>query len=216
MPGYDHGMSEPPESAPRAEQIAPGIWHWSVKNSNIGGNTSASHAVATDAGSVWIDPVRVDDADSLPAPEAIVLTSRGHQRSAWHYRDQLGVRVWAPQGGEGYEQDPDVLYGADDELPGGLRQLPTPGFGDAKYALHRDAQGDTPAFMLVGDLLSRDAAGDLRMLPPQFQSDPEAAHQSLQAVAGESYQVLLIGHGGPELEDASARVSAVAEATPAP
>src|SRR4051794_21200402 len=123
LPGYDHGMSEPPESAPRAEQIAPGLWHWSVNNSNIGGNVSASHAVATDAGSVWIDPVRVDDADSLPAPEAIVLTSRGHQRSAWHYREQLGVQVWAPQGGEGYEQQPDVLYGAGDELPGGLRQL---------------------------------------------------------------------------------------------
>src|SRR5262249_20719436 len=116
-------MSEPPESAARAEQVAPGVWHWSVNNSNIGGNLSASHAVATAAGSVWIDPVRLDDHDSLPAPEAIVLTSRGHQRSAWHYREQLGVQVWAPQGGEGYEQEPDVLYGEHDELPGDLRHL---------------------------------------------------------------------------------------------
>jgi hypothetical protein len=209
-------VSEPPESAPRAEQIAPGLYHWSVKNSNIGGNTSASHAVATDGGSVWIDPVRVDDPDSLPAPEAIVLTSRGHQRSAWHYRELLGVQVWAPQGGEGYEQEPDVLYGADDQLPGGLQQLATPGFGDAKFALHRGAEGDSPSFMLVGDLLSRDAAGQLRMLPPQFQSDPAAAHESLRAVAGERFQVLMIGHGGPEVAGGDEQVRAVLEATPAP
>jgi hypothetical protein len=109
-----------------------------------------------------------------------------------------------------------VLYGADDQLPGGLQQLATPGFGDAKFALHRGAEGDSPSFMLVGDLLSRDAAGQLRMLPPQFQSDPAAAHESLRAVAGERFQVLMIGHGGPEVEGGDEQVRAVLEATPAP
>src|SRR6478672_3410368 len=74
--GYDLAMSEPLEAADNVEQIAPGVWHWSIQNSNIGGNTSASHALGDEDGSVWIDPVRVDDPDSLPRPQAIVLTSR--------------------------------------------------------------------------------------------------------------------------------------------
>jgi len=43
-------MSEPPEAADNVEQIAPGVWHWTIHNSNIGGNISASHALGGEEG----------------------------------------------------------------------------------------------------------------------------------------------------------------------
>ncbi|HET6849919.1 MAG TPA: hypothetical protein VFH74_13730 [Gaiellales bacterium] len=194
-------MSEPPEAATTVEQIAPGVWHWSIRNSNIGGNVSASHAIGGPDGSVWIDPVRLEDPESLPRPEAIVLTSRGHQRAAWRYRRELGVPVHAPRGGEGYDEEPDVLYSEGDPLPQGLVAIPTPGFGDAKFALHRPAQGDTPALMVVGDLVMRRDDGSLTTIPPQFQSDPDAARGSVERVAGERFDLLLIGHAQPLGDD---------------
>src|SRR5205085_650962 len=78
--GYDLAMSEPPEAADNVEQIAPGVWHWTIHNSNIGGNISASHALGGEEGSVWIDPVRVGDPASLPRPQAIVLNSLAGRR----------------------------------------------------------------------------------------------------------------------------------------
>jgi len=71
-------MSEPPEAADNVEQIAPGVWHWTIHNSNIGGNISASHALGGEEGSVWIDPVRVGDPSSLPRPQAIVKGTTRH------------------------------------------------------------------------------------------------------------------------------------------
>ena len=200
VPGYDLAVSEPPEAADNVAEVAPGVWHWSIHNSNIGGNISASHAIGDESGSVWIDPVRVEDPDSLPRPQAIVLTSRGHQRAAWRYRREFGVPVHAPRGGEGYDEEPDSLYGEGDPLPQGLVAIPTPGFGDAKFALHRAAQGDTPSLMITGDLvMHRD--GSLTTIPPQFQSDPVAARGSLERVAGEAFDLLLIGHASPVSSD---------------
>jgi glyoxylase-like metal-dependent hydrolase (beta-lactamase superfamily II) len=75
--------------------------------------------------------------------------------------------------------------------------IPTPGFGDAKFALHRAAQGETPSLMIVGDLVMRRDDGSLTTIPPQFQSDPAAARSSVERVAGEMFDLLLIGHGPP-------------------
>jgi Metallo-beta-lactamase superfamily len=194
-------MSEPPEAADTVEQVAPGVWHWSIHNSHIGGNLSASHALAAEDGSVWIDPVRVEDPTALPRPDAIVLTSRGHQRAAWRYRRELGVPIHAPRGGEGYDEEPDSLYEEGDPLPHGLVAIPTPGFGDAKFALRRAAQGETPSLMIVGDLVMRRDDDSLTTIPPQFQSDPAAARASLERVAGETFDLLLIGHAPPVSAD---------------
>ncbi len=211
MCGYDLAMSEPPEAADNVEQVAPGVWHWSIHNSNIGGNVSASHAVGSVDGAVWVDPVRVTDPESLPKPEAIVLTSRGHQRAAWRYRRELGVTVHAPLGGEGYDEEPDVLYTEGDPLPQGLVAIPTPGFGDAKFALHRPAQGETPALMIVGDLVMRPGGGSLAQMPERFQSDPAAARSSLERVAGKPFDLLLIGHAGPVSDDPQAQMQSLLE-----
>jgi hypothetical protein len=45
-------MSEAPEIAGDAWIVVPGVWHWRIRNSTIGGSTSSSQAVAEEDGSV--------------------------------------------------------------------------------------------------------------------------------------------------------------------
>ena len=40
-------MTEPREIAAAAEEVAPGLWTWSISNSNIGGHISSSQALLT-------------------------------------------------------------------------------------------------------------------------------------------------------------------------
>jgi hypothetical protein len=51
--------------------------------------------------------------------------------------------------------------------------------------------------MIVGDLVMRKEDGSLTTIPPQFQSDPAAARNSLERVASETFDLLLIGHAPP-------------------
>jgi len=89
-------MTEPREIAPSAEEVLPGLWHWRISNSTIGGPTSSSQALLTREGLVLIDPVHLDERalGALPRPTATLLTARCHQRSAWRYRRELGAEVW--------------------------------------------------------------------------------------------------------------------------
>ena len=43
-------MTEPREIASSAQEVAPGLWHWRISNSNIGGHTSSSQALMTREG----------------------------------------------------------------------------------------------------------------------------------------------------------------------
>jgi hypothetical protein len=79
----------------------------------------------------------------------------------------------------------------------GIGGDPTPGLGDAKFALHRAAQGETPSLMIVDDLGLRQDDGSLTTIPPQFQSDPVAARDSVERVASKTFDLLLIGHTPP-------------------
>ena len=77
-------MSEPREIAAVADEVAPGLWHWRISNSGIGGNVSSSQALMTMDGCVLIDPVGLDASAlaALPRPMATLLTARCHQRAA--------------------------------------------------------------------------------------------------------------------------------------
>ena len=92
-------VSEPHEVADGYEQVVAGIYHWRIHNSSIGGATSSAHAVTEGETTVFIDPLQLAPAAlaELPAPSAILLTARCHQRSAWRYRRQFGAEVWLPQ-----------------------------------------------------------------------------------------------------------------------
>lgn len=189
-------MTEPIEIAEAAEQVAPGIWHWQIANSGIGGATSSSQLYESEEGGILVDPVHLADeamAD-LPRPAAILLTSKGHQRSAWRYRRQLGAPVWAPAGTPPPDEQPDHLYADGDRLPGGFQAVQTPGPALVHFCLLRP--GD-PGVLACADLLMGDPDSGLRFVPLQFHDDPAATRRSVEGLLELPFTLLCLDHGRP-------------------
>ncbi len=196
-------MTEPTEIAGGVEEICAGVWHWRIHNAGIGGAISSSHAVATQDGSVLIDPVRLDDSAfaSLPAPEAVLLNATTHQRSAWRYRRELGIEVWmADDAGTG-DEEPDRRYAEGDVLPGGLRALRTPGPEWPHYSFLLERE---PGVLFCSDLLMNDGSGELRFVPPEFHEDPAETRRSVERLLDLDFSVLCLDHGTPVVSDPQA------------
>ena len=192
-------MTEPREIAEQVEEVVPGVYHWRIHNSNIGGAVSSSHAVATGQGCVLIDPVGLAGPAlaTLPRPEAVVLTARCHQRAAWRYREELGVEVWLPEDASGADEEPDRRYADGDVLPGGLKALRTPGPERPHYSFLRAGQ---PGVVFCSDLVSFDGE-TLRFIPPEFHEDPAATRRSVEGLLGLPFDVLCFAHGVPLADD---------------
>jgi glyoxylase-like metal-dependent hydrolase (beta-lactamase superfamily II) len=202
-------MTEPREIAPAADEVAPGLWTWSISNSNIGGHVSSSQAFLTRDGCVLIDPVRLDDAalGALPRPTAILLTARCHQRAAWRYRRELGAEVWLPEDATAADEAPDV---DGQELPGGLRAFRTPGPEWPHYSFISEAD---PGILFCSDLLSGDATGALHLINPAFHEDPAATRTSVEQLLGLPFGILCLAHGAPVVDDPKAALREVLEQT---
>jgi hypothetical protein len=200
-------MSEPVEVADAVEQVAPGIWHWRIANSAIGGATSSSHLFDSQDGAVMVDPVRLNDdaLAGLPATAAILLTSKGHQRAAWRYREQFGADVWAPSGTPPPDQQPDHLYGDGDSLPGGFQAVQTPGPSLIHFSLLRT---EPPGVLVCPDLLMGDSAGGLRFVPLEYHDDPAATRRSVEALLELPFTLLCLDHGRP-IADGKAAIRAL-------
>jgi hypothetical protein len=203
-------MSEPPEIAGEASRVVPGVWHWRVSNSAIGGSTSSSQAVAGEDGSVLIDPVRLAPAalEELPRPAATVITAKCHQRSSWHYRQALGAKVWAPEGAPATEEQPDHRYGQGDLLPGGLRAVRTPGPEPIHYCLLRE--GD-PGILFCSDLLTSSAEGGVHYVPLKYHDDPDETRRSVRRLLDLPFAVLCLDHGPPVTHDPKRAIEALLE-----
>ena len=192
-------MSEPREIAAVADEVAPGLWHWRISNSGIGGNVSSSQALMTMDGCVLIDPVGLDASAlaALPRPMATLLTARCHQRAAWRYRRELGAEVWLPVDATPADEEPDHRYADGDRLPGGLRALRTPGPEWPHYSFLYE--GD-PGIVFCSDLLmNRDA--ELRFIPPHLHDDPAATRASVERLLELPFGILCFAHGEPIIDD---------------
>jgi len=189
-------MSEPPEIAEQAEQVAEDLYHWRIHSSRIGGAISSSHALAVAGGNVFVDPVRVADAAlaMLPPPSAILLTARCHQRSAWRYRSELGASVWLPEDAAPADEEPDFRYADGDLLPGGLRAVRTPGPEWAHYCFLRE---QAPGILFCSDLVSNDGSRTLRFVPPEYHEDPDATRRSVEGLLELPFEILCFAHGAP-------------------
>jgi glyoxylase-like metal-dependent hydrolase (beta-lactamase superfamily II) len=205
-------MSEPREIAGGVEEVVEGVWHWRISNSSIGGAISSSHAVAADDGSVLVDPVRLaDDALArLPRPQAILLTARCHQRSAWRYRSELGAEVWLPGDAEAAEEEPDRRYAEGDLLPGGLRALRTPGpeWPHYSFLLERD-----PGVLFCSDLIANEGGRVLAFVPAEYHEDPAETRRSVERLLELPFSVLCLDHGAPVAADPKAALRALLDST---
>lgn len=198
-------MTEPREVAPSAQEVLPGLWHWRISNSNIGGATSSSQALLTREGLVLVDPVRLDPAalGALPRPMATLLTARCHQRAAWQYRRELGAEVWLPEDAAAADEAPDRTYNDGDRLPGGLRAFRTPGPEWPHYSFLYE--GD-PGILFCSDLMSSDDSGTLDFIDPRFHEDPAATRTSVEKLLDLDFGVLCLAHGVPITDDPKAEI----------
>jgi glyoxylase-like metal-dependent hydrolase (beta-lactamase superfamily II) len=199
-------MTEPKEIAPEAREVVPGLWTWSISNSNIGGHISTSQAVLTREGCLLIDPVRLDGAAlaTLPRPMATLLTARCHQRAAWRYRDELGAEVWLPEDASAADEEPDHTYTDGQLLPGGLRAFRTPGPEWPHYSFLYE--GD-PDVLFCSDLVSSDAEG-VHFINPAFHEDPAATRESVEHLLSLPFGILCLAHGAPVVDDPKAALRA--------
>jgi hypothetical protein len=205
-------MTEPREIAPAAEEVVPGLWHWRIHNSNIGGSISSSQALMTRDGLVLVDPVRLDPAalGALPRPMAILLTARCHQRAAWRYRRDFGAEVWLPEDAAAADEAPDRTYADGERLPGGLTAFRTPGPEWPHYSFQYE--GD-PGIVFCSDLVGGDEAGRLHFVPPQYHEDPAATRASVENLLEREFGVLCLDHGAPLKDDPKAAIRALLEET---
>jgi metallo-beta-lactamase superfamily protein len=205
-------MTEPVEIAPGCEEVADGLWHWRIRNRAIGGSTSSSQLVAANGEVVLVDPVQLapDALGALPRPTATCLTAKCHQRSAWHYRDEFGTPVWAPEGTVPMDEEPDHRYRAGDTLPGGLLAVHTPGPEDVHFCFLLERE---EGVLLCSDLLSRGEDAELEFVPLQFHDDPDATRRSVERLLDLEFSVLCLDHGPPLSDDPKAAIRGLLERT---
>lgn len=204
-------MSEPREIAESVDEVAEGVWHWQVANAAIGGQASSSHAVANGGGSsVLVDPVRLADdvRERLPRPEAVALTAKTHQRSAWRYRRELGAEVWLPEDAPVADEEPDRRYAEDDELPGGLVAIRTPGPERPHYSFLLRRHGGV---LFVSDLVSHDGSGTLEYIPFEHHEEPELTKRTVAGLLDLPFAILCFSHGPPLRDDPKAALQALVD-----
>ena len=200
-------MSEPQAIAQKTEEIVPGVWRWYVHDDRIDFESDA-HAVVEGGRVVLIDPLPLKEVDlkRLGTVEAICLTAKCHQRSAWRYRKQFAVKVYAPEGVRPMEEEPDVLYRAGDQLPGGLQAIHTPGPESVHYAfwLARE-QG----VLFCPDLLMHGKGKELAFVPAEFHDNPAETQASVRRLLDLRFSVLCFNHGAPITGDPHAALREV-------
>jgi glyoxylase-like metal-dependent hydrolase (beta-lactamase superfamily II) len=198
-------MSEPREIATSVELVTDGVWHWRIRNSNIGGAISSSHAVADDEGCVLIDPVRLADEAlaTLPPVRAILLNATTHQRAAWRYRRELSVEVWGADDARTGDEEPNRRFAEGDVLPGGLRAIRTPGPEWPHYSLLLERE---PGVLFCSDLISNDGDRELAFVPAEFHEDPAETRHSVERLLELDFSILCLDHGVPLADDPKAAI----------
>jgi hypothetical protein len=203
-------VSEPKTVAEGVHEVAPGVWWWSIHDERID-FVSTAHAVSGAEGTVLIDPLPlVDDAlAELGDVHAICLTAGTHQRSAWRYRRQFGVPVYAPAISKLVEEEPDERYEDGDELPGGLRAVFTPGAGTTQHTFLLDRNA---GIAFVPDLFVNVAGHGLEVVGEEEMPDPEQARRSTRKLLDLPFATLCLDHGAPVTEDPRAAIGALLRA----
>ena len=187
-------MSEPKTKARSVDIVAPGIFHWTVNDDRIQFRSDA-HAVRIAGKTVMIDPLPLSEAAraKLGKIEAICITGSCHQRSAWHYRTQLGVKVYAPKGAVGLEETPDVWYTKGTRLPGGLKPVHAPGPTEVHYAF---LLGRGRGALFCADILTN-PDGNVRFVSDEYQDDPKRTRATAKKFLRLDFGILCFNHGAP-------------------
>ena len=196
-------MPEPSGTAAFIGEIAPGVHRWRMHDDRIEAE-SDSYAVREQDRVVLIDPLPMEGLDlaQLGLVEAICVTASCHERSAWRYRRQLNIPVYAPVGGVDFEETPDRWYAHGDRLPGGLLAVHCPGPTEAYYSFYLDHRAGV---VFCADLLVNEG-GILAFAWDECQDEPARTRESVRRLLELNFEVLCPAHGDPFIKDAKAAI----------
>lgn len=188
-------MTMPENKARRMPDIAKDFLRFAVHDDRIDFESDC-YAVRTPKGTVLVDPFPLagKDLEELEPVEAILLTASCHQRAAWLYRKHYAVKVYAPAGAKGCEEEPDVFYRHGSRLPGGLKAIHAPGPTDAHYAFLFSRM---PGILITGDLVVHDPETGLAFVEGKYQDDPAQTRLTVRGLIGKKFKVLCFNHGPP-------------------
>jgi glyoxylase-like metal-dependent hydrolase (beta-lactamase superfamily II) len=178
--------------------IAPGLRRWTAWHEEWKEEVGAV-AVDTDDGLVLIDPL--DPPRGLARPDHILMTVFWHNRST---ASMPATAVWAPRRAVRPLRNRGVAVThviEDDELPGGIRALPTARAGEVVYWL------PTQKAVVAGDVLlgagakPRPTVDPLRLCPERWlgAASRRDLRRSLRPLLDLPVQRVLVSHGQPVL-----------------
>jgi hypothetical protein len=182
------------------QEIAPGLWHWSVRYDKIGGAVSTYYLAEA---RVFIDPMIPPDGlewfEQHGVPEHVVLSNRHHDRHAWRLQDAFGCTVHCVSNGmfeiEGRGAAEPFEFG--DELPGGIIVYEVDAISPDECALHISSH----RALACADGVVRSRSDGLAFVPDSLMDEPEQTKDGLrQAYRGLldlDFDLLLLAHGRP-------------------
>lgn len=188
-------MAQPRRTATLVGEIFPRLYRWTMHDGHIDFQRD-SYAVIENAHVILIDPLpmRKQDLSRLGIVEAICLTASCHERSAWRYRRQLNVPVYAPAGGVDFEEMPDLWYNTGDHLPGGLIAVHSPGPTEAHYSFYLPRDGGV---VFCADLLTNEGGEGLAFVSGDYQDEPMRTRESVRRLLDLDFDMLCPNHGDP-------------------
>ena len=202
-------MPEPGGTAKLVGEILPGLYRFTIHDDRIDFQ-SDSYAIIEKGKAVLIDPLPMAEKDlkKLGPVEAICLTGSCHERSAWRYRRELKVPVYAPQGGVDFEETPDRWYKANDRLPGNLLAVHTPGPTEAHYSFFLERKGGA---VFCADLLTNAGGEGLAFVSGEYQDEPARTRKSVRHLLNLDFKALCPDHGKPLTVGAKDAITRVLE-----
>ena len=184
------------------EEIAPGIWHWTVFHERIRSPVSSYYVQPSRA---LIDPMVPDDVDpesfATRGVDRILLTNRHHYRHSDRFAAALGCPVFCHEAGlHEFEGGPDVIgFAFEDEVAPGIVAREVGAICPEETALHiRHGEG---AIALADSVVHWPDSG-LGFVPDEYiGDDPEGVQADLRAslrnLLQHDFETLMVGHGAP-------------------
>lgn len=192
-----------------AQEIAPGLWHWTARHPRIGHDVSSYYLTRE---RVLIDPLLPADGVELFAqlgePAHVLMTNRHHDRDAWRVQERFGCQVHCVRAGleEVAGRGRVSAFDFGEELPGGAIALEIDAICPDETALHLPAH----RALACADGIVRMRPGEpIGFVPDSLMEDPARTKQALREAyrrvldQGIEPELLLLAHGEPVLGGAA-------------
>jgi glyoxylase-like metal-dependent hydrolase (beta-lactamase superfamily II) len=192
-------------TATKIEQILPGIFRWEAF-SPAHKVELTSHAVLIRRRLYIFDPIPLEHFSfqqlvSSGVPTAIILTNDNHERDAAQWRERLRVPIWAAFDanlalGQVYRFGP----GMTEWLDWKLGRVTGGSNGEIAFFWRRES------LLILGDAVTNLPGYDLMLLSEKYCDHQPTLHHSLNQLLATPFEKLLLAHGRPILDRASAKI----------